>query len=104
MYENSQTIYYVSAANIPQTGQSNLQTLLQFKIPQVVDGAQVWSIVSNIRLSCDQKQMVTLDTTLHSLRMGAGEAVQSQASADSWHAPEPGTLGEMIWNTACGKK
>jgi hypothetical protein len=104
IYENGQTVYYVGAADIPQTGRSDIEALLAFKVPQVVDGAQVWSVVSHMTLSCDQKQMITVDNTLHALRMGAGKVVQTQAANDTWHQPEPGSLGELIWSTACGAK
>jgi hypothetical protein len=104
IYENGQTIYYVGAAYIPQTGQSDVEALLEFKIPQVVGGAQVWSVVSRMTLSCDQKRMITVDNTLYAHRMGAGRVVQSQAANDTWHQPEPGSLGELIWSTACGAK
>jgi hypothetical protein len=104
IYENGQTIYYVDAAHIPLTSQSDVEALLEFKIPQVANGAQVWSVVSRMTLSCDQKRMITVDNTLYAQRMGAGRVVQSQAANDTWHQPEPGSLGELIWSTACGAK
>ena len=104
IYENSQTIYYVGAADVPQTGQSDVETLMEFRIPQVVDGDQVWSIVSHMKLSCDQQRMITLDNTLYALRMGAGPVVESQPANDQWHQPEAGTLGALVWSAACGKK
>jgi len=104
IYEDSQTVYYIGAASPPQTGRSEVQTLQEFKIPQVVNGAQVWSIVSRMQLSCDQRQMITVDDTLYALRMGAGPVVQLRAANDGWHQPEPGTLGGLVWSTACGKQ
>jgi hypothetical protein len=103
VYANSQATYYVGATNLPQAGDSDTETLLDFKIPQVVGSAQVWSVVSRMKLRCGQQQVVTVDNTLYARRMGAGKAIQSQDANDNWHEPEPGSLGELIWSTACGK-
>jgi hypothetical protein len=103
IYEDGQTDYYVSAASPAQAGEAETESLMEFKIPQVVDGAQVWSVVSRMKLNCDQKQLVTLDSTSHALRMGAGPVIQAQAAGDTWHQPEAGSLGELILSTACVK-
>ncbi|HXQ17359.1 MAG TPA: surface-adhesin E family protein [Caulobacteraceae bacterium] len=103
IYEDNQTVYYVRAADVVQTGESNAESLLEFKIPQVVGGAQAWSVVSHMKLNCDQKQVVTIGNTFYALRMGTGAVIQSQDVNDNWHQPEPGSLGELIWSTACGK-
>jgi hypothetical protein len=103
IFENNQTVYYVSAADVVQTGESNAESLMEFKIPQVVGSAQVWSVVSHMKLNCDQKQVVTIDNTFYARRMGTGTVIQSQNVNDNWHQPEPGSLGELIWSTACGK-
>jgi hypothetical protein len=104
IYEDGQTIYFVAAASVQQTGESDIESLLEFKVPQVVDGVQVASVVSRMKLSCDQRRMVTIDNTLYAQPMGAGRIVQAQASNDTWHAPEPGSLGDLIWGVACGRK
>lgn len=104
IYEDSQTIYYVAAAGSAETGESDTASLLEFKIPQVVGSAQVWSVVSRMKLNCAQKQVVTVDNTSYAQRMGTGRVVQSQDAGDSWHQPEPGSLGELIWITACAKR
>lgn len=103
IYEDSQTIYYVGATSPAQTGEFDTASLLEFKIPQVVGSAQVWSVVSRMKLNCEQKQVVTVDNTSYALPMGTGKVVQSQDAGDSWHQPEPGSLGELIWSTACAK-
>jgi hypothetical protein len=103
LYDDSQTIYYVDAATLPKTGPSNVTTLLQYKIPQVIGGAQVWSIVTRMKVNCDQNQMVTIDNTLYAARMAGGPVVQSQPANDNWHAPLPGTLGGLVWSAACPK-
>jgi len=103
IFEDGQTIYYVAATSPGQTGESDTASLLEFKVPQVVGGAQVWSVVSHMKLNCEQKQVVTLDNTSYAQQMGTGRVIQSQGTGDAWHVPEPGSLGELIWNTACGK-
>jgi hypothetical protein len=103
IYEDSQTIYYVGATSLAQTGEADTASLLEYKIPQVVGSAQVWSVVSRMKLNCGERQIITVDNTSYALQMGTGTAVQSQDANDAWHTPEPGSLGELIWSTACGK-
>ena len=104
IYEDGQTIYYVSAAHPTQGAESETESLLEFKVPQVVNSAQVWSVVSHMKLNCDAKQVVTIDNLSYAQKMGAGTVIQSQDANDTWHEPEPGSLGELIWNTACAKQ
>ena len=103
IYENGQLVYYIDAEGFQKTGRSALSSLLEYKVPQVIGGAQVWSIVTHMQLSCDQDRMVTIDNTFYALKMGAGPVVESQPSGDGWHAPQPGSLGGLVWNAACGK-
>ena len=107
IYQNSQATYYVGATNLPQTGESDTQTLLDFRIPQVVGGAQVWSVmVSRMKLKCGQQQVVTVDN-IGSTRWangGAGRPIRSQDANDSWHTSRSlGRSARLIWSTACGK-
>jgi surface-adhesin protein E len=107
--EDSQRIYYLerhaapSATASPDPGKTNLRSLIEFKIPQVSKSTQVWSIVSKLQMDCENKLAITLDDTLYSGKMGAGRIVSSESARDSWHAPAPGSLGEMAWTIACGK-
>jgi hypothetical protein len=104
IYENSQTLFYVDAGSVQQTGQYNVAALLEYKIPRVIGGVQVWSAISRMKISCDEKRMATVDNTLYALRMGTGKVVISQTTGDLWHPPQPGSLGEIIWNAVCEKK
>jgi len=103
IYEDGQTVYYVRANGLAQTGESDTQSLLEFKVPQVVGGVQVWSMVSRMKLNCEQNQVITIDNTSYALQMGTGTVIQSQAANDTWHQPEPGSLGGLIWSNACAK-
>jgi hypothetical protein len=103
LYEDNQTIYYLDTSNLPKGGASSATSLLEYKAPQVIGGAQVWSIVTHMKLNCDQNQMVTTDNTLYALKMGGGPIVQSQPANDTWHAPLEGTLGALVWGAACPK-
>jgi hypothetical protein len=104
IYEDGQTIYYISAATAPTSGQFDVEALLNFKVPQVIGGIQVWSVVSHMKSNCDQQRMMTIDNTYYALRMGAGPVVQLQPAGDTWHQPEPGSLGELVWSVACAKR
>jgi hypothetical protein len=103
IYQDNQTIYYIDTTDTQRSGQSTIRSLIQYRIPRVVNSAQVWSVVSHMKLDCDQKQIVTIDNILYALKMGAGPVVQSQASNDTWHQPQPDSLGGLIWSAACGK-
>lgn len=103
IYENGQVAYYVDSASLRTSGEFSVTSLLEYKIPQVVNGSQVWSMVTHMKLNCGQDQMVTTDNTFYALKMGAGPVVQSQPANDTWHPPQPDSLGGLIWATACGK-
>jgi hypothetical protein len=103
IFETNQTTYYVSAATPAPTGDSNVDTLLEFKVPQVVDSAQVWSMVTRMQVNCSSQQVMTVENTFYALPMGGGKAIQTQATSDNWHEPDPGSLGELVFNTRCGK-
>jgi hypothetical protein len=104
LYDDSQTTYYVDADTLPKGGPSDVTTMLEYKIPQVIGDAQVWSIVTHMKVNCGGNQMLTTDNTLYASKMGAGPAVQSQPANDNWHAPQPGTLGGLVWDAACPKR
>ena len=102
IFQNSQTVFYVEArAQGAPSGDLDLRTLLDFKVPQVLGGSQVWSIVAHLKVSCGRKQMTTVDNTLYALRMGAGPVVAAQRANDAFHTPSPGSLCEAILREAC---
>lgn len=103
IYEDSQTTYFLSATNSTSSTTSEVELLLEYRVPQVIGGTQVWSVVSHMKVDCDAKKVITVDNTTYALQMGSGRAVQTQATNDDWHHPDPGSLGELIWSTACGK-
>ena len=103
LYDDSQTTYYVDTDTLPKGASATVTTMLEYKIPQVIGGAQVWSIVTHLKVNCAGNQMVTTDNTLYASKMGSGPVVQSQPANDNWHAPLPGTLGGLVWGAACPK-
>jgi surface-adhesin protein E len=103
IYQTDQTTYYLNAAGSAPTGDFNVQTLLEFKVPQVVDGAQVWSMVTHMQVNCRSQQLMTSENTFYASQMGSGKAIQTQAASDNWHDPDPGSLGELVLSTSCGK-
>ena len=103
IFQNKQLAYYVDASRAQPSGPFELTLLEQFTLPRVIDGAQVWSLVSRIKIRCDQKEIATLDITLHALKMGAGPAIASQPIGEALHEPQPGSLGAIVWSAACAK-
>jgi hypothetical protein len=53
-------------------------------------------------LDCAGQRMVTLDNTSYAAKMGTGPVVTSQNPGDTWHAPQAGTLGDLIFRQTCG--
>ena len=104
VFENSQTVYYIGQGGAPAGSTVDLSSLLEFKIPQVVNATQIWSIVAHLKVNCAAKQMITVDNTLYAGKMGAGKAVSVESGSDNWHTPQHGSLGELIWTTACASK
>jgi hypothetical protein len=103
IYENSQTAYYVDARGVQPTGQSDVAVLQNYKVAQVVDGAQVWSVVSAMKVTCDQNLIMTLNNTLYALKSGAGPVVSTQVVPDTWHTPQPDSLGGVVLGAVCPK-
>ena len=105
--EDGQRLYFLeenaATSAAPRSGKAELRSLMQFKIPQVLQATQVWSLVSSLQLDCDRGQALTVSDTFYSGKLGTGRAVSFRASSDAWHTPAPGSLGEMAWNVACGR-
>jgi hypothetical protein len=101
VYQTRQTTYYLSAAGGGAQGTVRVASLIQFKVPQVIDGAQVWSVVTRMTVDCAGRRMVTLDNTSYAAKMGTGPVVTSQNPGDTWHAPQAGTLGDLILSQTC---
>ncbi len=95
--------YYIDVGARRSDGPSDASSLVNFKIAQVIDGSQVWSVVAHLKVNCDKDQMITIDNTLYALPGGAGPVVETQTASDRWHAPQPGSLGGLIWTSVCGK-
>ncbi len=106
LFENSQNIYYMGA-NLARpadpAAKMEVTLLVEFKIAQVLDGAQAWSAVSRLQLDCAQGRMITLNDTYYASKLGQGPAVSSHGGVDVWHAPQPGSLSQLIWSSACPK-
>jgi len=104
LFENSQSAYYLQPpAPAAAAGELQATTVLEFKIPEVLGGAQVWSIVAHLRLACDRQQLATSDNTLYASPLGAGPVVSVQRGDLAWRPPQPGSIGEMILRESCPK-
>lgn len=102
--QDSQRLYYLESDASPSHGRKPARSLMEFKIPQVFQGTQVWSIVTNLQVDCDARQTVTVSDTFYSGRMGVGRIVSFNSGQDTWHAIAPGSLGAMAWDLACKAK
>jgi hypothetical protein len=55
---------------------------------------------------CKAMQIRKISLDLYSKNMGVGEIVHTYADADKWKwtPVTPGSIAEVMWKTACGKK
>lgn len=53
---------------------------------------------------CLEKQTRNLRLDLYSEQMGKGKMLSSYTNPDKWKPVMPGSVGEVAWKFACGKK
>ena len=74
-------------------------------VPKAVEGGKTFtSLKAQIEYDCVEKQTRYLWTTVYSGHMGNGELVDSLAGGKKWQLVIPGTVWEILWNSACLKK
>lgn len=62
------------------------------------------SIKSLDEYDCLEKQTRNLGLHLYSDQMGKGKMLSSYTNPDKWKPVMPGSVGEVAWKLACGKK
>lgn len=62
------------------------------------------SIKARSEYDCDDPQTRQIELSAHSGEMGDGVLVYIEREQSYWKPVAPGTLGERLWQVACGKR
>ena len=96
---------YVDPSTISRVGSKvKMWDLFDFSITQTVMNKQFLSIKSQREFDCKEKSLRLHYTTFHSLKMGAGNIVNTSNLVRDWAPVSPESIDEILWKFACGKK
>jgi hypothetical protein len=96
---------YVDRATIRRN--SNLVKIWQlndFKTVQTVEGNSFLSTKKRREFNCAEERIRILAATQFSGNMGNGEVVWVNSNEQKWEPVVPGSIGQTLWEFACGKK
>jgi hypothetical protein len=108
--ETGESLYYIDLngkRNTTAGGAASiieLVALANFKIPLVTNDREVKSIEFLIENDCSNHKIMTAKQTYYSMHMGTGDIVPSEPVETIWDTPQPGSLEQLFWTTACGAK
>jgi hypothetical protein len=95
---------YIDTATIRRAGDKvQMWELMDYKIVPDKDHPYK-SMRKQTEYDCKERQSRLLFASSHSERLGNGETVTTVAKASNWMALVPGSVGEMLWKVACGKR
>jgi surface-adhesin protein E len=86
---------------------SNLVKIWQlndFKTVQTVEGNSFLSTKKQRQFNCAEERTRILAATQFSGNMGNGEVVWVNSNEQKWEPVIPGSIGQTLWEFACGKK
>lgn len=78
--------------------------LFDFKTVQVDSGNKFMSLKSQSEFDCKEDQVRLLSFSAHSNTMGRGNVVDSKSDHFRWDPVPPGSVNEVLWKIACGKR
>jgi surface-adhesin protein E len=96
---------YVDPGTIRRNGALvKIWYLLDSLQSRTVQQSQYLSQKAQAQIDCAEERMRVLTFTNYSGNMGNGNVVYTNNDESEWTAVAPGTVGEVLWNFACGKK
>lgn len=105
---NHNVVCYADTDSITRTGNlARMKSLLDFATAQKersVGKKPYLSQRDEREYDCHNERYRLLRFSLRAGHMFAGELVRSNADDGEWNPVQPGSLGEALWKTACGKK
>jgi hypothetical protein len=78
--------------------------LLDYKTVQTVLQDSYLSKKTQAQLDCAEERIRSLAATIFSGNIGTGKVVYTDSDEGKWAAVVPGSLGQIMWNLACGKQ
>jgi hypothetical protein len=78
--------------------------LNDFKTVQTVDGNSFLSTKKQREFSCAEERTRVLAATQFSGNMGNGTVVSVNSNEQKWEPVVPESIGQTLWEFACGKK
>jgi len=97
-------IIYADTATVRRFGSlARMWDLSDGKAGKALPGAkQTRSFKSEREYDCAKQQLRVLYISWQSGNMGEGQILGSTSTAGSWQPALHGTIGEKLWNIACG--
>ena len=96
---------YVDQDTIHRKGELvKMWHLDDFKTVQTVEDNSYLSIKTQQEYDCAADRFRALVFTWFSDNMGLGTAIYSVSYEQSWEPVHPDSVGQVLWNVACGKK
>jgi len=97
--------HYADPTTIRRNGTLVKMWLLEdYKTIQTVDGKSFLSDKVQREYDCAEEQQRLLAFYWFSGQMGSGAVVYSNTDPSKWAPVMPGSVGQALWKTACGKK
>ena len=98
-------IQYADKATIRPNGNFvKMWLLYDFKTVRTSVGHSYLSEKAQMENDCKEERLRVLALSWFSGQMGSGNVVYSDSDAGKWTPVAPGSIGEIQWNIACGKK
>jgi hypothetical protein len=103
--ETHTTTFYVDPTTIHTSGDVvEMSSMYDFKTVAETDGMKYLSTRGQREYDCKEGQVRLVSLSLHSRNMGAGAEIHYLSDPLSkWEPVTTMTVGEALWNIACGK-
>lgn len=103
-HEDGGLTLYVDYTTIRKEGSKvRMLSLTDFEIIEK-DKTDLFSSRTQDEFDCEEKKMRQLFYALYSGNMGSGKMEHANSEHLKWMPVEPGSMGEAMWEIACGKK
>ena len=98
-------IQYVDRASIRRNGNLvKMWGLSDFKRVQTVSGYSYLSEKTELEIDCKEVRLRMGAFTWFAEQMGNGKVVNLNGGGGKWDPIQPDSIGETLWEIACGKK
>lgn len=104
--DNNKMTVYADPDTIRRKGNLvKIWVLMDYKTAQTsAAGKSYLSSKGQSEFDCAEERRRTLAYRFFSGHMGKGNVVFTNSDEDKWEPVEPGSVGQIMWKLACGKK